>query len=386
MKKSNYWIIISIILLSACDKIPTNNSEDGVYKIIPDDTPFIAGLLEATNDTVHHYPEIVVGYVNDGNFVPEYKEVKDIKELYNPTLWTQVVRTLQRFELTFEAESEAKVMVTGPLNKVQQKTVVYIHEGNGVYGDVNSELELLAGDEYLLSVELNDGRAYSKITKIINSIEIEVPDTIKIDIVYKPFENGTPREESIEQKYITYKYPKDYTISEIQSNSNNDRDILLLGEKENLLFQDRSNFLRAGSLYGISTSKNTEDTLHKRWVRDLSDPRNNRVTIQKEWMRFSYFGKDMWENFQNLSNWFGMKGIKIEEMYSRFEEALSTRDSTYLFDVSTIEKIDENGEILPKSDNDAIGFFAGYFSLYKKTVLIPVRNFDLDSVLTAHGY
>ncbi|MBO6801633.1 MAG: hypothetical protein JJ892_15290, partial [Balneola sp.] len=100
--------------LGACDKIPTNNSEDGVYKIIPDDTPFIAGLLEATNDTVHHYPEIVVGYVSDGNFVPEYKEVKDIQELYNPTLWTQVVRTLQRFELTFEAESEAKVMVTGP--------------------------------------------------------------------------------------------------------------------------------------------------------------------------------------------------------------------------------------------------------------------------------
>ncbi|MBO6872009.1 MAG: hypothetical protein JJ882_15505, partial [Balneola sp.] len=65
-----------------------------------------------------------------------------------------------------------------------------------------------------------------------------------------------------------------------------------------------------------------------------------------------------------------------------FEEALSTRDSTYLFDVSTIEKIDENGKILPKSDNDAIGFFAGYFSLYKKTVLIPVRNFDLDSVLS----
>ena len=48
-------------------------------------------------------------------------------------------------------------------------------------------------------------------------------------------------------------------------------------------------------------------------------------------------------------------------------------------------KAGENGNILPKKDLDAIGFFTGNFSVYKKTVLYPIRNYDIDSVLTANG-
>ena len=368
--------------LGACDKIPTNNSEDGVYKIIPDDTPFIAGLLEATNDTVHHYPEIVVGYVSDGNFVPEYKEVKDIQELYNPTLWTQVVRTLQRFELTFEAESEAKVMVTGPLNKVQQKTVVYIHEGNGVYGDVNSELELLAGEKYLLEVKLPGERGYKKETIIPSETSLQTPDTVRLSVKYTPYHNGDPAESSDPHYFMYFNYPEHTYLTEIQSNNSNDRYQLFLEPDEKFLFEEKGNFLRLGSAYGVNVNGSSKDSIQKGWWRDLGYPWIQDHPIDIDYTRISYFSNGIWDNFQNLDNWFVLIGEEREAQYERFEEALSTRDSTYLFDVSTIEKIDENGKILPKSDNDAIGFFAGYFSLYKKTVLIPVRNFDLDSVLS----
>ncbi|XWN37841.1 MAG: hypothetical protein ROO71_02715 [Balneola sp.] len=380
-----FYLICFLIFayqLVGCEKTPINNSSDKVYNIIPDRTPFIAGLLEATNDTVHHYPEVVVGYVSDGKFNSDYSEIQNIEELYNPTLWTQVIRTLQRFILIYKGESEAKVMVTGPLNKVQQKKVEYTHEGNGVYGDVSSDLELVAGDEYLLEVILPDGRFYAKKTKLPTSIEWEIPDTTFIKVFYKPYEDGSPREEGKPAAYLNFKLPENIFLTEIQSNSSEDRGILFLEEDEKFLFHDRSEYLREGSFYGISSISNSIDSLRKGWIRDFNNLNGISINREIDRMRISYFNPDLWENFQNLSNWFGMKGVKIEEMYSRFEEALSTRDSTYLFQVSTIEKVGENGEILPKSENDAIGFFAGYFSVYKKTVLIPVRNFDLDSVLS----
>jgi hypothetical protein len=60
--------------------------------------------------------------------------------------------------------------------------------------------------------------------------------------------------------------------------------------------------------------------------------------------------------------------------------AARDRDSTYLFRVSTIRKLGKNGKLLPKDASDAIGFFAGEFSLYEQTTLYPIRTFDLDSL------
>ena len=379
-------IITCLIILTNCTKAPTNNNGQEFYRIIPDNTPFITGLVEATNDTVHHYPEVVIGYVSDGNFDPSYEEVQNIEGLYNPTLWTQVVRTLQRFELTFREESKAKVTVTGPLGGPFEKTVEYTYEGNGVYGDIHSELELISSKKYLLKILIPDGRSYLKESQIPEMVEFNVPDTTKLNVVYRPYNDGTPREESIPNKYIKFKFPPNIFITELQSNTSVDRDILLLEPNENFLFEDRGNYLRNGSFYGISTISNQDDSLRKSWIKGLIDESSGSLEKEIDWMRFSYFDNGMWKNFQNLSNWFSTKGQRWDEMFSRFEEALSTRDSIYLFDVSTIEKVGENGEILPKSENDAIGFFAGYFSVYRKTVLIPVRNFDLDSVLTANGY
>jgi hypothetical protein len=110
-----------------------------MQQMIPDGTPYIAGLVEATNDTVHHFPEVVVGYMTDVVWDTDNWNHPDMLDnypgLYNPTLWTQVVKTSEYFGFGYQAESEAVVKITGPLNHPKQKTVKYSSFGNGVYGD-----------------------------------------------------------------------------------------------------------------------------------------------------------------------------------------------------------------------------------------------------------
>jgi hypothetical protein len=75
------------------------------------------------------------------------------------------------------------------------------------------------------------------------------------------------------------------------------------------------------------------------------------------------------------------EGDEIERIHDMMVEFSFNPDSTYLKKISTILKRSEDGSILPKEQSDAIGFFAGYFSNYETSVLIPQRSFDVDSVL-----
>ncbi|XWN37843.1 MAG: hypothetical protein ROO71_02725 [Balneola sp.] len=344
------------------------------------------GLIEATNDTVHHYPEVVVGYVSEGRFNDEREITSDIPNLFNPSLWTQTVRTFKSFGLSFKGEENAIVRIKGPASNSQENVVILTKKSSGLYGDVNSEIKLRPGEKYTLEIELFDGRKYQKETIIPKSTEIEIPDSIDLNIEFVPYQDGTPREESNPNKFYIFEYPEGNFLTEIQSNADTDRETLLLEDWEDFLFQDRGNYLRLGSMYALTIPSWDNDELRRAWIQDLSKNREKIWESKTQWMRFSFFSKDIGNNWQHMNEIFSSKGILWDEMYDRFIRAFTSRDSTYLFQVSTIEKVGENGEILPKSENDAIGFFAGYFSVYKKTVLIPVRNFDLDSVLSVHGY
>ncbi len=376
---------ILFFLCIQCDK-PEIFIPDEKYDIVPENTPFIMGLIEATNDTVHHYPEVVVGYVSEGRFNDEREITSDIPNLFNPSLWTQTVRTFKSFGLSFKGEENAIVRIKGPASNSQENVVILTKKSSGLYGDVNSEIKLRPGEKYTLEIELFDGRKYQKETIIPKSTEIEIPDSIDLNIEFVPYQDGTPREESNPNKFYIFEYPEGNFLTEIQSNADTDRETLLLEDWEDFLFQDRGNYLRLGSMYALTIPSWDNDELRRAWIQDLSKNREKIWESKTQWMRFSFFSKDIGNNWQHMNEIFSSKGILWDEMYDRFIRAFTSRDSTYLFQVSTIEKVGENGEILPKSENDAIGFFAGYFSVYKKTVLIPVRNFDLDSVLSVHGY
>lgn len=364
-------------------------------KMVPDHTPYIAGLIEASPDTTHHYPEVVVGYFTD-NFISKkyylkHKEMERKKLLfsysgiYSPQILTQLIETSLLFGLTWEAEPNAKVRVIGPLDTPKEKTVVFTHEGKGIYGDVNYELERIPNGRYKLLVTLSDGRTYQSITHIPDAVNLELPDSVGIEVELKPYEDGTPKEQNTPGYPIPINAPENSFITVYQKNESIDRELLLLEPGETFKFSDRSPYLRKGSTYYISLSKNNRDSVHNPWVQSLDKPKSEVWMYSHCWVRLSFFSKGVGKMYDPIFIWYTSSGGWQRNMFQPKAEAVAYNDTTYLFDVSTIYKVGKDGKVLPKDSSDATGFFGGYFSLYKRYTMYPIRNFDLDSVLTSNN-
>lgn len=381
-----YKLILLSLLFISC---VTNSKEEEYYPVIPDRTPYISGLLEATKDTVHHFPEVVIGYltnVKDENHSDFIRSSKDLPELYNIEQLSHLLNITQVWLLTWEEEQYAKVRVTGPIGLPSEQTVEYEHQGGGVYGDVNLDLDLIPEGVYRLDAELPDGRIYSSITTIPGKTEITIPDSITVQVEYAPYMDGTPREKHTSSYPVLYKHPEHYNQKILQLNTSLDRELLLMEDEEVFPFFDRAPYLHIGIMYSIGMVDTIEDTFNFVWGQDLNKPKEEIWQKQNSWLRFSFFNDGLGEFYMPPVGLFSVNGDEWHKREREHFDAYMNRDSTYLFDVSTILKVDDNGDVLPKEESDAIGFFGGYFSVYKQTTLYPIRNFDLDSVLTAHGY
>lgn len=376
--------ILTVFIFISCSTDSIPKQEEIVSQTLPENTPFIMGLLEATYDTVHHHPEIVVGFVNNVEGYINPDRMRNIPRLFNTTLYTQVTKTTRLFHLTFTPDKEALVFVAGPVNHKEEKKVLFEYLGEGLYGDTKYDLNLIPGEEYKLNVEFSDGRSYQKSTKIPGSTSIEVPDSIGIRVDYTPYNDGSAQESSPSDSnyYIKFLYPEGSYYFEAQSNSNRDREQLLLEPEEEFLYSDRSSYLRDGSLYHIAKTTNViKDSLRRQWGQDLYDKTEEEVWHSKYfWMRFSFINEDLGDIFHPAFDFYSSRE-NFDEVYNRFIEEFEARNPSYLLDVSTIQKVNEEGEVLPQSETDAVGFFAGYFSVYRTTTLYPLRTFDLDSVL-----
>ncbi|MBO6793180.1 MAG: hypothetical protein JJ895_04665 [Balneolaceae bacterium] len=377
-------IFLSAVTIFTYSCVNATTEVGKTHKIIPDKTPFISGFLDVSNDTTHYHPQVVVGYVSDARFVENYKELKNLTSLYSPTHLAQVVFTSRLFQLQFYTDSTALVEVSGPLDSQFSKTIQYQRESNSVYGDVNSQLKILPGHRYKLNVTLVDGRKFESITYIPEEVDIFIPDSIGLKVQLKHYEDGTPREESESHFWTKFEFPENTFISETQKNSSIDRELLFMEPWESFRFSDRSSFLRTGLSYGAWLSESDIDSVQTGWWINLTEPWFRKDLIVNQWRRFSFYSNGLWRNHQALNNRIAPFG-NWEDIYLEYGEAANQKDSTYLKRVSTIDEISPDGEILPKDEANVIGFFAGSFSVYKKTVVYPIRNFDLDSVLTAHG-
>ena len=380
--KTIYYLIVLNYFYLGCNL--SNHDLSETHKIIPDNTPFITGIIEYTNDTTHYYTQVVVGTVSDIRFVDKVQELKNIKGLHNPTQLAQVVFTTKRFGLQFYPEDSARVFVTGPLNDNHKNKVELFPEGNGVYGDKYSILNLEPAKNYQLEVIYQSGKVFQSSTYIPESVEIFIPDSIGLNVHLEHYEDGTPREESSPHYWIPFEYPSNTYITETQQNTSFDRELLFMEPWESFRFSDRGPFLRSGLSYGIWKTGHKTDSVRTGWWLNILDPWFNKSDTKEQWRRFSFYSDGMWRNHQNLDDYIVSVG-EWEEMHLESIEAANQKDSTYLKRVSTIDEIGPDGEILPKDEANVIGFFAGSFAVYKKTVVYPIRSFDIDSVLTAHG-
>jgi hypothetical protein len=375
-------------------------------KMIPDHTPYIAGLIEASPDTTFHYPEIVVGYFTDTNTLDDpsilvnqknHRPIHYYTGLYSIMLVRQLTVTSVVFGLSWQPESHAVVKVRGPLGTPQEKEITFTSEGNGVYGDKAYALPRIAEGHYRLQVKLPDGRNYVSTTYIPKFVPIMgIKDSIYAKIVLDHYNDGEPSERGFgkggykNQGYpYTYRPSHDGFITVIQSNTNRDRQIELLDPGEKFLYTEYGNYLRDGSAYDIFfTTDSTKIKTHLFWSQDLTTfkhtikPRDKIYDSKHFWIRHSFFSKGVGGMFFVPFTWYGLT-LKYSHWEDRPDNAAAQNDTTFLHRVSTILKVGKNGKVLPKDSSDAIGFFAGEFSRYLQTTVYANRQFDLDSVLTA---
>lgn len=386
MARIFFSFIVVLTSLTYCTSVV--DQDKTTPKFIPDHTPYIAGLIEATHDTVHYFPEVVIGYFTDP--LNSYNEEilnpdKAYPNLYNTTLIAQLTKTSRFFGLLFEPEINAMVTVQGPLNTEYERNTLYTHIGNGVYGDKEYQLKLLPGQQYRLMVTLPDERKYQAVTVIPNAVDVHIPDSIGIKVKYRPFDDGTPLEIDIQRFPILIKYPHQAILLEMQENSEHDRDFLLMEPEEEFRFNDYGPYLRLGTVYGIGLINSKIDTITNSWTQRLDKPKEEIWMKRREWYRLSFFSDGIGGNFFALPDLFSSNQYYLDTMNEHLFDAYDSRDTTYLFDISTIHKLDSDGRILPKDSSDAIGFFGGYFSVYRTTTVYPIRTFDLDSVLARHN-
>ena len=393
MEKKFYTYLVLILISLLISKCDIFDSDEDFVRLVPDNTIFIASALEATTDTVHHYPEVYVGSVvhKKGKYAVDIGPVI-IPGIWWPMLNAQVNFATSSWDLVRTDINDADVTVTGPLGSEREKTVVFKNEGLGVYGDIEHELELIHKERYRLDVVFTDQRHYRAETILPGLIEWDVPgNSLKVELTLSKSGEAVYREEAADNESLRFAYqiPEYAWMTTTQVNySDDDPDKLAQSSAEDgfsgFLYGDRGPFLRQGPRYSIVTNSNPNApavrTLGPNWSKSSLDPLLDSRTA---WMRVSQMNEDLSRRwfYQNVFIFFGSISGDHNSIQAE-QRALARRneDTEYMFRISNIQKLGENGEPVSREELDAIGVFGGFSSAYRKVTIYPVRSWDPDTL------
>lgn len=371
----NIIIILAIAgLFQSCDIQKNSN----FTPLVPDDTPFIVGVLEATQDTVHHYPEVYVGTVSN----PEGYEAEPVwttSGIWWPVVNALVTRPATRNDLKRSADTGANVVIKGPLGESEETTVQFTNLGKGVYGDTQYKLPLKGGKEYQLSVTMGDGRQYTAITRISELFKWEVPDSLTMELVLDQYSSGIYKEEDKQTVQLPFSVGPEVGYVILKANSEFDYFNFQVSEG-GFLFDDRGDFLREGATYGLFDASSFPDkrAFTLGWDGNGSNP----LRDSENWMlSLSQLNLPLSNFYYSLFRFVGTNpGGRWDKQDQARLKALVERDTTFLFDISNILKVNGNGEVLPEHQTDAIGVFGGYSAAYRRLTVIPQRSWDPDTL------
>lgn len=371
-----FYILLGLTsFLQSCD-LQKNDSD--FTPLVPENTPFIVGVLEATEDTVHHYPEVYVGTVSN----PEGFEAELVwttEGIWWPVTNTLVTRPVTRNDFKGTADTNAKVEISGPLGEGNETTVQFRHEGNGIFGDVEYKLPLQGGKKYKLSVTMGDGRKYIAFTDIPELFNWEVPDSVSVDLELGQFYTGVHKEDSKETVELPFSVGPE--VGYIVRKANSEYDYYNFDVPEGgFLFDDRGNFLREGATYGLFDANSFLDkrSLPLVWGGSANNPLRD---SEYWWLSISQLNISLSKFYYSL---FQFIGTNPDGRWDRQDQArlkaLVERDDKFFFGISNILKVGENGEVMPKDQTDAIGVFGGYSAAYRALTVIPQRSWDPDTL------
>lgn len=371
----NKIIILAIAgLFQSCD--PQNKSN--FTPLVPDETPFIVGVLEATQDTVHHYPEVYVGTVSNPDGY-EAEAVWTTPGIWWPVVNALVTRPVTRNDLKRTADTGANVVIKGPLGAPVETTVQFTNVGKGVYGDTQYQLSLEGGEQYKLSVTMSDGRKYTAITKIPELFEWEIPDSLTMELALEQYPSGIYKEEDKQVAELPYSVGPE--VGYVIRKANSEFDYFNFQVPEGgFLFDDRGDFLREGATYGLFDASSFPDkrAFTLGWDGNGSNP----LRYSENWMlSLSQLNLPLSNFYYSLFRFVGTNpGGRWDKQDQARLKALVERDTTFLFNISNILKVNGHGDVLSEDQTDAIGVFGGYSAAYRRLTVVPQRSWDPDTL------
>lgn len=381
-----YLVLLCLFILGTwgCGKEDVDDPLS--IKIMPDKTPYVVGLLEASPDTTHHHPQIFVGYLTDP-LDRYYKPGADplsagFKHIWSPTLWAQIYKKVGFFHLQIRKEDGAIVKLIGPLEG-QTKEIILKYEGDGVYGDIHRQLNIEAEKTYRLAVDYPDGRKYQAETTVpgmpqwVNQIPKETPIHTKVQ--YNPADKKYPYLEVSDLNYLSFILGNNNVYTVVKLNYENDREGWGLESGEDVPWANRGNYLRDGGTYDVRTNDLYRDSNLRKlypaygW---LASPDKPIRTSTKMWVRLSQMGKELAPHYYQLE--YVDTAFYPEDNITRENDkwdAWANRDTTYWYRISNIKRQNPPSEAI--SHQKAAGVFGSYSSRYATTTLIPIRDYNL---------
>ena len=378
---------LAVLTCAACDS-DARDREPG--KLVPDRTPFIVSTLEYSPDTLYHHAQVYVARVTD---LPNYRLFNDRErnignEVWNPTMWAQVAWKLDDLGLAPTPEPNARVTLTGPLGQPSEAVVELVYERGGVYGDAARSLSIEPEARYRLDVAYPTGEAYTAETVVPRAAAVELPTDFPIMLELQTGETGY-FERTIDGEHLTYPCEEvpgaELTVFKSSTNRWIDAIIFELDESEYFPYEDRGdNYVRGPQTYFIDTNAQEYPTSRCSLTWRMSPSYIAQpLDSFSHYGRYLQIGSELAAYYEREFISFGVRYTESESGYDPYSDqgtreldAVAQGDPAYAFSISNIQKRGPDGEVLPRTQTDAIGVFGGYSARYLRSTVRLVRDWD----------
>ena len=344
-------------------------------KLVPDDTPFVVATMEFSPDTLESFPEVFVATVKDTQdpyyLFPDHIEAQEVANaVHTPMMWGQVMVALENLHFRPTPIATAEVTLKGPIGDADEATLKLNHYKAGFYRDAERKMKLLAGKEYVLEVKFPDNRTYRSATSFPKLFEINIPDTVQIPVKIGQRSDGSYYEQHKAKRYLIGNRPDDAFFS-VEGTAFTPNPYV-----HNYACRDkRLSPFYCYFFYGVDNFPQNQiaDSTFIYWSESSYTPIKN---FEVQWHSVKFLNSALQDWYQVERPQYGLHaGDSFHRGGCPLSEATYGRDKSFLPKVSNWYKLDANGNVLPKEQSDAIGVFGAYTSRYKRTKLIPIRDF-----------
>jgi hypothetical protein len=376
-------------LFPACNLFNSDEEDGYTHRFPMNDVFTISGMIEYTDGQPKHYTQIFLSEVSNS----ETDNIPDplvVPGIFFPDVGRQATFLMSTFQWEPTPVEEANVEITGPLNNSSLNTTVQLtYEQNGVYGDINYDIPIRVDGVYALEIKRQDGTMYRDTTTVPPPVNYNAPDTVHIDMTtLKEQGEGIWYEEGWTSDTSKFEITGDINNHLVTRNRISLSSLLADGyHLEDYTYHKQGPYFISYWSYAEYMSgyyeRNIPVLLN---INDISD--SSSIMEDIEWIRVCQYDKNLSANhlptYNNVGSYSDLfiggddpKNFdSTEPNQKHISKVLSLMDPSYLFEMTTITKFDQNGNKVPKQESKTIGVFGSRATVYDKAILIPKRDYD----------